>query len=187
MYIHEESRAHIHVRDIQRTRFQSRLETQKFEAVVCPAKPFSTAIRMRNSILLNVRFVLVGIPFSMLCSNKGTQRLQKCKTQPCFPPFEPCEKLNPPTFTPKTAIMGAAIIRTVQTNHTIWKDDCQKFQAACLFLSTVIVLLKILVCAEITQSLRLANIHEIAIDDSYQVQPKSVSASAKNWKYHDPQ
>jgi hypothetical protein len=36
---HEESRAHIHARDIPRTQFQSRLETQKIEAVVMSSKP----------------------------------------------------------------------------------------------------------------------------------------------------
>ncbi len=75
--------------------------------------------------------------------------------------------------------MAAAIIRTVQTYHTIWEDDRQKFQSVSLFLSTVVEFLQILVCSEIAESHWSAYIHEIAIDNSYQVWKRRAEPSER--------
>ena len=62
------------------------------------------------------------------CSWEGSVT-KNAKTRSCLP-FELCEQLNPSTFPQKTTIVCAAIIRTVQTKHSVWKDDCEKFQSA---------------------------------------------------------
>jgi hypothetical protein len=59
---HTESHALIHARDIPRTRFQSRLETQKIEAVVLSSKAIFYGNSNARHDTVDVRFGLVNIP-----------------------------------------------------------------------------------------------------------------------------
>jgi hypothetical protein len=70
--------------------FSPDLKLKKLNVLCCPANPFSTAIRMRDMTLLNVRFALVSIPLSMLCDHVVVGKAASPKTQKRIPVSKEC-------------------------------------------------------------------------------------------------